>query len=132
MPAPLDQEYSVDALIALNTGLLAGLIVEGSSGCGVKIYNDDDVLLTTIEFTDPPGTVNGTTGQLTLTTLGTNTAPPLSDYAAYCEITDAADNVFIRLPAIESTVAVARSLAMNSLYIAVSGSVIITSLTIGE
>lgn len=131
MAVPTDQEYTTDAIIASNTGLLAGLVAAGTAGCSVKLYNDDDFLLTTVGLTDPPGTVNGTTGVLTLTSAGTNTPPSLNDFAAYCEICDADDDVFIRLPAVDSTTAVARSLAMNTRYVVVGGSVAITSLTIG-
>jgi hypothetical protein len=73
MPAPATYEYSADAIEAANTALLA-LIDAGSSNAEIKLYDDSDQLLATIPLNDPAGTVNASTGVLTITASGPDTA----------------------------------------------------------
>lgn len=129
MPAPSVATYSVQAKIDAHTALLT-LIDAGSAGF-VRIRSSADVLLAEITLTDPAGTVNGTTGQLTLTPNGRDESANATGTAAYGEITSSAGTVHLALPAQVGTAAVSGKLVMNTLSITAGGPVEIQTITIG-
>lgn len=129
MPAPSSATYSAAAKIAAHTAFLA--LIDAGSGAGkIRIRNSSDTLLVSIPLSDPGGTVNGTTGQLTfsvpaavnVTTSGT---------AAYGEITDDANTVHLSLPCQQGTAAASGYLVLNSLTLVSGSPVQVLSATIG-
>lgn len=131
MTVPVDQEWSTAALVGMNTGLLAVLTAAGSAGCTIKIYDALERLLSTVPLTDPPGTVDGGTGKLTLTPSGPDPDPVLTEKAAYVEIHDAAGAFVTRMPAILGNEPVAKRAVFNTLAIVEGTEVVAVSLEIG-
>lgn len=129
MPAPASASYSAAVLVAIHGDLL-DLIDGGSSAALVKLYSEADVLLAEITLDDPAGTVNGTTGQLTLTqdVAGTGLADAVCTYGT---ITDGDDTVIATLPASEGSSAVSGEIVLNSEDIVTGAAVNLTSATIG-
>lgn len=130
MPAPTTATYSVAALVAAHTSLRD--LIDGGSGAGkIRIRNSADALLVELPLTDPCGTINGTTGRLTLTFAGSGVAASASGTAAYAEICDSAGTVHLALPAIAASEASAGKLVLNTLTIVSGTAVDIISATIG-
>lgn len=128
MPAPSVTTFSVQAKIDAHTALLA-LIDAGTAGA-IKLRDSADVLLCAITLTDPAGTVNGSTGQLTLTVAGAGTGAATGT-AAYAEICSSDGTVHVAIPAQQGTVAVAGKIVLNTLAIVAGGPVSILSCTFG-
>jgi len=81
MPAPSSATYSAAAKVAANTAFK--ILLDAESGPGsIAIRDNSDVLLAEIALTDPCGSVNGTTGQLTLTPDGREESAPAGGTAA--------------------------------------------------
>lgn len=130
MAVPAEATYSAAALVAAHTAF-RDLIDAGVSAGSIKIRDASDVLLAQIPLTDPCGTVNGTTGQLTLTADGRDESADASGTAAYGEFCDSDGLVHLSLPAQAGTVAVSGKLVMNTLTVVASAPVEITSAVIG-
>jgi hypothetical protein len=129
MPAPADFTYSVDALEAAHQAFLD--LVDLGTGAGIiRLRDDADTLLATITLTDPAGTINVSTGQLTLTPDGTATAVATGT-CTYGEICDSDGNVYLSIPTEAGTVAVSGQLVINSLSIVTNAVVTLVSATIG-
>lgn len=128
MAVPSVATYSVQAKIDAHTALLA-LIDAGTAGA-VKLRTSADVLLCTIPLTDPAGTVNGTTGQLTLTQASTSNASA-SGNVAYAELCSSDGTVHLALPAQQGTSAVSGKWVMNTLALVEDGPVQLLSMVIG-
>ena len=129
MAVPTVATFSAESLIAADTALL-NLIDTGTAG-SVKIRDSADVLLAQIPLTDPAGTVNGTTGQLTLTPDGRDESADASGTAAYAEICESDGTVHLALPAQAGASPVAGKLVLNTLTIVSGLPVEILSITIG-
>lgn len=129
MAVPTVATFSAESLIAAHTALL-NLIDTGTAG-SVKIRDSADVLLAQIPLTDPAGTVNGTTGQLTLTPDGRDESANASGTAAYAEICESDGTVHLALPAQAGASPVAGKLVLNTLTIVSGLPVEILSITIG-
>lgn len=129
MPAPAQATYSVAALEAAHQSFLDR--VDAGTGPGtVRLRDDSDVLLGTITLTDPGGSVDAGTGQLTLTAAGTASAVATGT-CTYGEVCDSDGNVLLSLPTSSGTSPVGGRLVLNSTSI-VSGSVItLVSATVG-
>lgn len=130
MPAPATATYSAAALVAAHTAF-KDLIDAGSGAGSIKIRDAADVLLAQIPLTDPCGTVNGTTGQLTLTPSARDESADATGTAAYGEFCDSAGLVHLSLPAQAGTVAVSGKIVINSLSILASGPVEVLGATVG-
>jgi hypothetical protein len=130
MPAPAVATYSAAAKIAAHTALLT-LIDTGAGSGSVKIRDSADVLLAEVALTDPAGTVNGTTGQLTITPDGREESAPASGAAAYAELCAVNGDVVLALPTESGTVAVANKCVINDLNIVAGLPVELISLVIG-
>src|SRR5574337_634413 len=129
MPAPSSATYSAQAKIDAHTAFLA--LIDAGSGAGkLKIRSSADALLATVTLSDPAGTVNGTTGQLTFSFPSSANASATGT-AAYGELTDSDDNVHLSLPAQQGTAAVSGKLVLNSLSIVSGSPVQVLSATIG-
>jgi len=130
MPAPSSATYSAAALVAAHTSF-KDLIDAGSAGGSIKIRDAADVLLAQVPLSDPCGTVNGTTGQLTFSIAGPDSSADASGTAAYGEFCDSDGVVHLSLPAQAGTVAVSGKIVLNTLSIIAGGPVSVLSATIG-
>lgn len=130
MPAPSVATYSAAALVAAHTSF-RDLIDSGSGAGFVRIRSSADVLLAQIPLSDPCGTVNGTTGQLTFSISGPDTSADATGTAAYGEFCDSDGDVHLALPAEAGSAAVSGKIVINTLSIVAGGSVELISATIG-
>lgn len=130
MPAPSVATYSVAALVAAHTAF-RDLIDAGVAAGSIKIRSATDVLLAQIPLTDPCGTVNGTTGQLTLTPAGRDESADASGAAAYGEVCDSAGLVHLSLPTQAGVAAVSGKLVLNTLTVVAGGPVELLAVTVG-
>ena len=130
MPAPTQATYSAPALVAAHTAF-KDLIDAGSAGGSIKIRDAADVLLATIPLTDPCGSVNATTGQLTITPAGRDESADASGTAAYGEFCDSTGTVYLSLPTQAGSSAVLGKLVINTLSIVAGGPVEVLSATVG-
>ncbi|MEY2653624.1 MAG: hypothetical protein RLZZ524_652 [Pseudomonadota bacterium] len=130
MPAPSVATYSAAALVAAHTSF-RDLIDSGSGAGFVRLRTSADSLLAQVPLSDPCGSVNGTTGQLTFSFSGRDESADNTGTAAYAEFCDSDGDVHLALPAQAGTVAVSGKIVLNSLAIVAGGPVEITSATIG-
>lgn len=130
MPAPINATYSVATLVAAHTAF-RDLIDAGLAAGSIKIRDATDVLLAQVPLTYPCGTINGTTGQLTVTPSGQDETADASGTAAYAEFCDSAGTVHLSLPAQQGTSAVSGKIVLNTLDIVASGPVEVMSAVIG-
>lgn len=112
MTVPTEATYSVAALVAAHTALLA--LIDGAATAGkVNIRDSADGLLATVMLSDPAGTVSGTTGRLTLSgpggDLGLATGTP-----AYGEVCDGDGVAYLSLPVQSGSSAVSGYLVINT------------------
>jgi hypothetical protein len=129
MPVPTVATYSVDALIAAHTAL-RNLIDSGSSAGRIDIRGEALELLATVPLSSPAGTINGSTGQFTLSIAAVGSAA-YSGTAAYAEVVDGNHAVHLALPAQAGTAAVAGKIVLNSLSIVAGTEVSVASAVIG-
>ena len=130
MPAPTVPTYSAATLVGAHT-FFRDLIDAGSGAGSLKIRDASDVLLAQIPLTDPCGSVNGTTGQLTITPSARDESADATGTAAYGEFCDSAGLVHLSLPAQAGSTAVSGKLVINSLSILAAGPVEVLSATVG-
>ena len=130
MSVPTVATYSAAALVAAHTAF-KDLIDAGAGAGSIKIRDAADVLLAQIPLTDPCGTVNGTTGQLTITPSGGDESADATGTAAYGEFCDSAGLVHLSLPAQAGSAAVSGKIVINSLSIVAGGPVEVLSATVG-
>jgi hypothetical protein len=130
MPAPSGPTYSLAVRIDAHTALRDR--IDSGSGAGfVRIRTNTDTLLAQIPLTDPCGTVNGTTGILTLTTSGRDESADATGTAAYGEICDSTGAVHLALPAIVGSTAIPGFLVLNTVTIGAGGPVELLTILIG-
>lgn len=129
MTVPTVATYSAAALVAAHTSF-KDLIDIGTAG-SIKIRDSADVLLAQVPLSDPCGTVNGTTGQLTFSIAGPDTSADASGTAAYGEFCDSSGTVHLSLPAQAGTVAVSGKIVLNTLSIVAGGPVAVLTATVG-
>lgn len=130
MPAPSSATYSAGAKVAANTAFRD--LLDSGSGAGlIKIRDAADVLLGTCTMDDPCGTVNGTTGQLTLDPVTGDSSADANGTAAYVELCDSDGDVHLSLPAQAGSVAVSGKAVLNTLSIVAGGPIEVLSVTIG-
>ena len=129
MAVPSVATYSAAALVAAHTSF-RDLVDSGTAGF-IRIRSSADVLLAQIPLSDPCGSVNGTTGQLTLSIAGPDTSADATGTAAYGEICDSTGAVHLALPAQAGSSAVSGKLVMNTLLVVAAGEVRVLSAVIG-
>lgn len=129
MPAPAQYSYEPSALVAAHTALL-NEIDAGAAAGKIRLFAENDTLLAEITLTDPAGTVNGTTGQLTLTeaTSGTGLADATSTWGT---ITDSDNNVVATLPVSQGSSAVSGEIVLSNTSIVTGADVSLVSALIG-
>ena len=130
MAVPTVATYSAAALVAAHTAF-KDLIDAGIAGGSIKIRDAADVLLATVPLTDPCGTVNPATGQLTITMAGRDESADATGTAAYGEFCDSNGLVHLSLPAQAGSAAVSGKIVINSLSIVAGGPVEVLSATVG-
>lgn len=130
MPAPTTYTYSAAALVAAHTAF-KNLLDAGSGPGSIKIRDAADVLLAQVPLTDPCGTVNATTGQLTITPSGRDESADASGTAAYGEFCDSDGLVHLALPAQAGGAAVIGKIVLNTLTIVAGGPVEVLSVVVG-
>ena len=130
MAVPTVATYSAAALVAAHTAF-KDLIDAGAGAGSIKIRDAADVLLAQIPLTDPCGTVNGTTGQFTITPSGRDESADATGTAAYAEFCDSNGLVHLSLPAQAGSAAVSGKIVINSLSIVAGGPVEVLSATVG-
>jgi hypothetical protein len=130
MPVPTQATFSAAALAAAHTSF-KNLIDAGSAGGSIKIRDASDVLLATIPLTDPCGTIDNDTGQLTLTPAGRDESADAAGTAAYGEYCDSDGVVHLSLPTQAGGAPVLGKLVINTLSIVAGGPVEVLSATVG-
>lgn len=130
MPAPSSETFSAAAKVAAQTSL-KDLIDAGSSGGKLKIRDASDVLLWTGTLADPCGSVNGTTGQLTITLPTSTVNASATGTAAYGEITDSADTVIWSAPTQAGSAPVSGKVVINTLSLVSGSPATVVSITFG-
>ena len=130
MPAPAQATYSAAVLVAAHTAF-RDLIDAGTTGGSIKIRDAADVLLATIPLTDPCGTIDNGTGQLTLTPDGRDESADATGTAAYAEFCDSDGVVYLSLPTQAGSAPVLGKLVINTLSIVAGGPVEVLSATVG-
>ena len=129
MPAPSAATYSSDALVAATTSFRD--LVDSGSGAGlIRIRDAADTLLGTIVLQDPCGTINSTTGQLTLL-IATNVTSAIGGTAAYGEVCTSAGAVKLAMPCLAGTSAVSGYFVLNTLTVVTGGQINVVSAVIG-
>ena len=129
MPAPTVATYSVLALAAAQTSFRD--LLDAGGGGSIKIRDAADVLLAVVPLSLPSGTVNGATGQLTLTAAGRDESADASGTASYGEFCDGDGAVHLSLPAQAGNGVVVGKLVINSLTIAAGDQVEVLAATVG-
>ena len=127
MPAPSAATYSAAAAIAANTAFRD--LLDSGSNALLRIRNSGDTLLVQFTLSDPCGTVNGTTGVLTITPPSATNAAA-SGTAAYAELCTSTGTVHLALPAEAGTTAVVGKIVLNTLSLVSGAPVNITSIVV--
>lgn len=130
MTVPTVPTYSAAALVVAHTAFKT-LIDAGAAAGAIKIRDAADVLLAQVPLTDPCGSVNGTTGRLTLTAAGRDESANAGGTAAYAELCDSDGLVHLALPAQAGGSAVSGKIVLNTLTIIAGGPVEVVGITIG-
>lgn len=130
MPAPVSETYSASAKVAAHTAL-RDLIDGGVTAGKLRIFDASDVLLWETALSDPCGTVNGTTGQLTITVPAGTVNAAASGTAAWGALTDSTNAAIWSAPAQAGTAAVSGNLVINTLAIVSGAPVAVVSITVG-
>ena len=129
MPAPGAPTYSSAARIAAHTALRDG--IDSGAGAGkIEFLTSADALLGSVTLTDPCGTVNGTTGQLTLTAAGVGSGSA-TGVAAWGRITNSTGTVYLSMDTQAGTAAVSGKFVLSSTSITSGGAISLVSATIG-
>jgi hypothetical protein len=123
--------YTIDLLLPVRTEMLA-TIDTGVARPAFRIYDSGNVLLATLALADPAGSVNGTTGLITLTPGTPETNAPASGVASYATLSDG-DGVILEnnVPVEQGTAPVAGKVVISTLNIIAGGTVELISATIG-
>lgn len=130
MAVPTVATYSVAALVAAQTAF-KDLIDSGTGAGFIRIRDSADVLLAQVPLSDPCGSVNGTTGQLTFSISGRDESADATGTAAYAQICDSTGAVHLSLPTQAGTSVVSGKLVMNTLSVISGGPVEILSAVVG-
>lgn len=101
MAAEYLSSWKPSAIYASNSALLT-LLDAAATAAKVTIHNSSDTLLATITLDDPSGTLNGTTGELTLTA-ATNGSVSASGTASYATLRDGDNTAYRSLPCSQGT-----------------------------
>lgn len=130
MPAPVSATYDAAAKVAAHTAF-RDLLDAGSGPAKIRLRSEADVLLAEAVLTDPCGTVNGTTGQLTFSIATQEEDAPASGDVAYGEFVDSDNNVRLAMPAKTGATYDAGWIVMNTLSVVEGNPVEIVGARVG-
>ena len=122
--------YSAAAKVAANTSFRE-LLDSESGNAKMLLVNSGGTTLATITFDDPCGTVNGTTGQLTLTVHQNEANAPETGTIDEARIVDGADNVHLTIPVKQGTAPDPGWVVVSSTSVIAGGAINAQSVTIG-
>lgn len=123
MPAQYLNTWKPSIIVTANTAVVTAL---GTTAV-IRVRTSSDVLLGTIPLANPAGTVNGTTGKLTLTSSGREENAPAGGTAAYAELVDSSNAVIHSLPCQQGGSAVLGFCVLNSTTVSLGGIVELVS-----
>lgn len=129
MPAQYLNDWSPAFLIVSHEALVTLIDAHATNAGSITLHDADDVLLATIPLTKPCGTVNQTTGVLTITTNGREESATAGT-ASYATLRDGAGAAHHSLPCEAGTVAVAGKVVLNTLTITAGSPVELDSVVI--
>jgi hypothetical protein len=129
MPAPSSVTYAASIIVSAHTAVL-NAIDAGSSVGKFRFYDDADNLLGEVLLDDPAGTVNGTTGTLTLSIDVPQTVTD-DGTCTYADITDSDNNVIVSIPVEEGDTAVSGKIVVNTVAFVTGASLDVLSASIG-
>jgi hypothetical protein len=129
MPAPSSVTYAASIIVSAHTAVL-NAIDAGSSVGKFRFYDDADNLLGEVLLDDPAGTVNGTTGTLTLSIDVPQTVTD-DGTCTYADITDSDNNVIVSIPVEEGDTAVSGKIVVNTVSFVTGASLDVLSASIG-
>jgi hypothetical protein len=129
MPAPSSVTYAASIIVSAHTAVL-NAIDAGSSVGKFRFYDDTDNLLGEVLLDDPAGTVNGTTGTLTLSIDVPQTVTD-DGTCTYADITDSDNNVIVSIPVEEGDTAVSGKIVVNTVSFVTGASLDVLSASIG-
>ena len=124
-------QYAVTTLVSVHTHLRGNILDTGSSNATLAIMDASDTLLASITLTKPSGTVNATTGQLTLTQDSPETNAPAAGTADHAELRGGDGNVVCTIPVVEGSAAQSGAVVISNKNIIVGARVDLISATIG-
>lgn len=129
MSASYLDTWNPTAIIAAHTALLA--LIDGAATAGkITLHDSNDVQLANIPLTDPAGTVNGTTGALTLTASGRDESADASGEADYATIRDGDGVAYRSMECVVGSAAQTGKCVLNTLSIIAGGPVELVSAVI--
>lgn len=108
--------WNPTAIVAAHNALLT-LIADGADAPRITIHNSSDTLLAECPLIDTAGTVNQTSGLLTLTPDGREDAAPAGGTASYATIRDADGTAMRSIPCQQGTSAVSGYCVLSTLTI---------------
>ena len=129
MTVPVAATYSVAAKVAAHTAF-RDLIDAGASAGVLIIYSASDDWLAEIYLTQPCGTVDGATGQLTFSIAGAGEAVA-SGIAAYAALCDGDGDPHLTLPVVEGSAPASGVLVLNSTTLVSGAAVSVISAVMG-
>jgi len=129
MPAPSEVTYASAVIVAAHTEVLTAIDAGATAGV-LRFYDDTDTELGAVLLTDPAGTVNGATGQLTITpdSAGSVTADGTCTYAT---ITDSDATLIVSVPVQAGASPVDGYVVVNTTDFVSGASITVLSCTIG-
>lgn len=118
-------------LVAAHNAVKSAIDAGGAAG-SLSIYSASDLRLAVLPLTYPCGTVNGTTGTLTITFGARDEAAEASGTASYARLkTSAGTTLLDTIPCAAGTAPVADTCVLSSLNVVSGAPVEGTSFTIG-
>ena len=122
--------WTKDMLVPVRTEMLS-VITTGVGDAAFKIYDDSEVLLATLEVTG--GSVDATTGVLTLTPGAAESDAPATGDADHATLVSADDVVLAEsIPVAQGAAPVMGQVVISNTSIVAGGSVELISAVIGE
>lgn len=122
--------YSAAAKVAAHTAFRD--LMDAETGTAkIRIRDNSNVLLAEIILSDPSGSVDAGTGQLTFSIATQETDAPATGTADTAQFVDADDAVHLTLPCTQGTAAVSGECVLNSLDIIIGGDVSVLSAVVG-
>lgn len=108
--------WNPTCIVAAHEALL-DVIIAGTGDPALTIHDENDVLLAEIPLASTGGTVNGTTGELTLTANGREESAPATGAAEYATLRDGDGNALRSVECQQGTTPVSNACVLSALGI---------------